>query len=357
MSDLANAVLVIVFAHVLAIGSQPVQFPKAGGFQMLASPAGTGACSATVKGGRSFVTGGSDGAGSLATARYFEREGQFTPAVPMSTGRTGHVCVALTDGTVLVAGGETVKGALAPAAEVFHPTTNTWTTAGPMVTPRRRASVVLLRNGMALVVGGEAAGQAVNTLELYDPAQGRFQQEAGTLSVSPTSFALAVLDDGRVVIAGGVNRELAQDSIYLFDPDHGVTYAGRMWTPRANFTATTLANGHVLFAGGTDGYRALASAELFDPATGQTTLTEPLASPRQNHMAVRPAVGDRVLIAWGSAEGHPIDSAEYFVPVTKSFEPAREPGPADNAARRITVAILNTDATIRALRTYLVTPP
>jgi hypothetical protein len=130
-----------------------------------------------------------------------------------------------------------------------------------------------------------------------------------------------------------------------------------MSAPRANFTATTLSNGKVLFAGGTDGLRDLASAELYDPATGNVEPTEPLAAPRQNHVAARPADNDSVLIAGGSAAGRAMDSAEFFVPSRNAFEAAPETAAGENGRRTITIGILNRDATVRTVRTYRVAQP
>ena len=75
-----------------------------------------GACSAGLPDGRSLVTGGRHRAGALASAAYFETAGRMTPAAPMLEPRADHVCVALEDGTVLVAGGDSGKNGATTAA-------------------------------------------------------------------------------------------------------------------------------------------------------------------------------------------------------------------------------------------------
>ena len=110
--------------------------------------------------------------GALASAAYFETDGRMTPAAPMLEPRADHVCVALEDGTVLVAGGDSGKNGATNAAEIFHPDTNTWTPAAPMLTARRHAAV-LLKDGKAVVIGGEVSGMAANTLDIDAPAAGR----------------------------------------------------------------------------------------------------------------------------------------------------------------------------------------
>ena len=319
--------------------------------QMSTSRSHDSACSASLSDGRSLVTGGNGSAGPLATAKYFERGGQFTSVAPMLAARTDHICIALEDGTVLVAGGNTGKDGVTNAAEIFHPDSNTWTPTGPMLTARRGAATVLLKGGTALVVGGDVAGQVINTLEFYNPVAARFDQAPGVLSAPRTRYALTVLTDGRVLIAGGFEGGRILDSIDVFDPTEGISYAGRMSAARANFTATTLSNGNVLFAGGTDGSRELASAELYDPLTGNVRPAEPLAAARQNHLAVRSMHSDAVLIFGGTSAGRAVDLAEAFLPERNAFEVARDVTGEDGSTT-ITIGTLNPNATVRMIRTY-----
>ena len=188
--------------------------------QMAAAGGRDGACSAPLKEGRSLVTGGKNATGPLATAKYFERGGRFRSVSPMLAPRTDHVCIALDNGTVLVAGGAISGNRVTNAAEIFHPDTNTWTPAGPMLTARRGAAIILMNDGKALVAGGEVSGQAITTFEIYDPAESRFEQAAGILSAARTGYALAVLGDGRVLLAGGTDgtHELARQRCTIRRP-------------------------------------------------------------------------------------------------------------------------------------------
>lgn len=266
--------------------------------------------------------------------------------------RTDHVCIALDDGTVLVVGGAISRDSLTNAAEIFHPDANSWTPAGPMLTARRSAAIILLNNGKALVAGG--SGQAITTFEIYDLADNRFEQAAGTLSAARTGYALAILGDGRVLIAAGFEQGRALDSMDIYDPATGIAYAGRMSVARANFTATALDDGRVLLTGGTDGTHELASPEVYDPATGGIARAGPLAAPQQNHIAVRPARTGRVLSAGGTAGGRQATSAELFTPAENAFEPASEAGDRDSSTPAISIGILGSDATLRAVKTYRV---
>ena len=215
--------------------------------------------------------------------------------------RTDHVCIALDDGTVLVVGGAISRDSLTNAAEIFHPDANSWTPAGPMLTARRSAAIILLNNGKALVAGG--SGQAITTFEIYDLADNRFEQAAGTLSAARTGCALAILGDGRVLIAAGFEQG-----------------------------------------------RALDSMDIYDPATGGIARAGPLAAPQQNHIAVRPARTGRVLSAGGTAGGRQATSAELFTPAENAFEPASEAGDRDSSTPAISIGILGSDATLRAVK-------
>jgi hypothetical protein len=314
-------------------------------------------CSTALPDGRSLVTGGATQAVPLASAKLFELRGRLTQVAPMHNSRKNHTCIAMQDRTVLVTGGEKSKDGVISDAEIYHPDTNTWTDTLPLLRARRGASAVLLKNGKALIVGGEADGRVIDTLEFYDPTTGRFEQAPGALSAARTRYALAVLDDGRVLIAGGIEAGRAIDFIDIYDPELGVRFSGRMLTARANFTATTLANGKVLLAGGTDGKHELASAEIYDPATGDVTVAAPMASPRQNHIAVRSRSSDVVLIGGGTADGREVSSAEIFVPERGAFELAQQAGEEQENGPTITIGSLNADATIRSTKTYRLPKP
>lgn|SRR5439155_2449993 len=318
------------------------------GLQMAAAGGREGACSAPLKDGRSLVIGGNNAGGPLAAEECFERGGRFRSVSPMLAPRTDHVCIALDDGTVLVVGGAISRDSLTNAAEIFHPDANSWTPAGPMLTARRSAAIILLNNGKALVAGG--SGQAITTFEIYDLADNRFEQAAGTLSAARTGCALAILGDGRVLIAAGFEQGRALDSMDIYDPATGIAYAGRMSVARANFTATALDDGRVLLTGGTDGTHELASPEVYDPATGGIARAGPLAAPQQNHIAVRPARTGRVLSAGGTAGGRQATSAELFTPAENAFEPASEAGDRDSSTPAISIGILGSDATLRAVK-------
>lgn len=89
----------------------------------------------------------------------------------MNVVRIADTATLLTQGRVLVAGGENAfSGILQPAAELYDPTTEHWVLDATMVTPRWVASAVRLKDGRVLIAGGlNAAFVPINNAEIYKP--------------------------------------------------------------------------------------------------------------------------------------------------------------------------------------------
>jgi hypothetical protein len=150
-------------------------------------------------------------------------------------------------------------------------------TNGSMKTDREFHTATLLdhgwalTNGKVLVAGGnDSTGKALASAELFDPANGGTFAPTVSIHTARSRHTATLLSDGKVLLTGGLdsnNQPLA--SAELFDPANGGTFTptqGNMRSPRAYHTATLLANGTVLVSGGFDGKNGLATAELFDPA-------------------------------------------------------------------------------------------
>jgi hypothetical protein len=86
--------------------------------------------------GRVLVTGGTGNSGPSDTVELFraQPEETFATVAQMRSPRSGHACVLLEDGRVLVVGGET-GGA---AAEVFDIDANEWREVASVERARRR---------------------------------------------------------------------------------------------------------------------------------------------------------------------------------------------------------------------------
>ncbi|GAC1692679.1 MAG: hypothetical protein PVS2B1_15940 [Candidatus Dormibacteraceae bacterium] len=105
---------------------------------------------------------------------------------------------------VLVAGGSNGISSLA-GAELFDPTRGGWRTTAPMKSTRRLHAASRLSNGWVLVTGGESlqAGSrsSLKSAELYDPGR-RAWVPAATMSCPRSAQAQVVLGE-KVLVAGG----------------------------------------------------------------------------------------------------------------------------------------------------------
>src|SRR6476620_8772076 len=78
---------------------------------------------------------------------------QFEQTGSMRDARYNHPATLLSNGKVLVAGGEKDIGALS-GAELYDQATGTWSATGSLATARFHHTATLLPNGKVLVVGG-----------------------------------------------------------------------------------------------------------------------------------------------------------------------------------------------------------
>jgi hypothetical protein len=182
-----------------------------------------------------------------------------------------HRMTRLVDGTFLIAGGYSLDGdpAIASAERLF--VTGTSQPISPGLLEARAAHVqVALQDGRVLLAGGESNSfpfVPLSTCELFDPASGKFSQ-AAPLHYPRSFAAAALLGDGRVLVTGGQGLALDGVSVIfradaeLYDPaaDTWTLVASRMETGRAaHFSAATL-GGDAILIGGTPG---LPSATLW----------------------------------------------------------------------------------------------
>jgi hypothetical protein len=223
--------------------------------------------------GRVLVAGGNTGhptdheTASLASAEIFDLAGETWSTAPsMSTRRTHPMAARLGDGRVLVVGGFNLAGQVTLAsAEIYDPALDEWTPASPMAAPRFGGTATLLRDGRVLVAGGGQlpANVYLATAEIYDPVKNRWDS-AASLVVPHINHTATELTDGRILVAGG-----ATNVAEVFDPLSGQwTPAGALSASRFNHGATLLLDGRVLVAGGQIGAR---TADLYDPTNNQWT--------------------------------------------------------------------------------------
>jgi Galactose oxidase, central domain len=298
-----------------------------------------------------LITGGDDRTVSLATAELFNPDTRsFAPTGDMANARANHTSTLLTSTAVLVVGGRDASGNALATAELFDPAHGSFTPTGSMSVARESHTATLLGNGNILIAGGENGGVTLATAELFDSARGIFVQ-AGNMSTARGFHTATLLKNGKVLVIGGrgANGNVVATA-ELFDPTSGSFMpAGSMHTPRESHTATLLGDGKILITGGDDGTESLATAELFDPTSGSFTPTGRMQAAREFHTATLRNDGT-VLVAGGaeftskedgSARAaflpESIATAELFNPASGSFTPANDM--ADARARHTAILL------------------
>jgi hypothetical protein len=135
--------------------------------------------------GEVLLAGGEDDFGRKSSAElYGAPTGAFSATGSLLLPRSGHSLTLLPDGKALAGGGETdtctgglciFAGTLA-TAELYDPSSGAFSAAGNMVAPREGHTATLLSDGRVLLAGGEAWG-GINVFyggtasaELYTPA-------------------------------------------------------------------------------------------------------------------------------------------------------------------------------------------
>ena len=278
------------------------------------------AAATTLADGRVLVIGGRLTLGSseaLSTAEIYDPLlGTWAAAGNMITARASAIATTLSDGRVLVAGGQ-AQGIGILTAELFDPQTGSWSSAGSTRVPRVHATAMRLTSGRVLVIGGNRELLA----ETYDPATGQWGFPSGEFLPALNQPSVTLLSDGTILVAGGEGHGLgqnvgdAQAGAQIYDPTTDEwTATGSMTTPRAAHSATLLVSGKVLVAGGfrrsINDPEVLASAELYDPETGTWSETTAMPSPHSDQTASRLPDG-RVLLFGGIAADSQLPAIVY----------------------------------------------
>ncbi len=248
--------------------------------------------------GRILIAGGSlNGAsGGIAPAELYDpATGTFTPAGTMVTGRFLHTATLLANGNVLVTGGQ-AGGTILASAEIYTPPTasnpsGSWTAVGSMAAARTAQTATLLSNGTVLVAGGQGSSfAAIASTEVFSPATNAFS--AGHAMLSARAYHTATARGGSVYMIGGFgpSGEVKQTDVF----SGAVFNAGPLLNDaRDSHTATLLPNGDILVAGGEDATQVgSTSVEVLGIATSTFSVKTPMSTGRLYHTATVLPNGD-----------------------------------------------------------------
>ncbi len=283
-----------------------------------------------------LITGGCSAipcSAALNTAELYDPVADSFTALTarMTTARAFHTAIVLPNGQVLLTGGwSAITGSNSTAlnsAEVYDPASQTFTALSvTLKSARALHTATMLTNGRVLLTGGESdnSGNTIlNTAEAYDPVANTFTTLTATMTSARTAHAASLLPNGQVLITGGDNASgTGLNTAEVYDPvaNAFTPLSATMTAVRAGHTATLLPNGQILLAGGGQGATfatviaaALKTAEVYDPvANSFTTLTATMTTARALQKATLLPDG-QVLITGGAGgtAGNPVlNSAE-----------------------------------------------
>jgi len=200
--------------------------------------------------------------------KYDPATGLWTEVPSMANARYGHSATLLADGKVLVVGGAGPSGdsVYTVRTEVFDPVTNRWRNADSLGVARAFHSAVALSDGSVIAAGGFTlpANSLVLTdsAEIFDPSSVRWRP-TGSLNVARSAGGAGgvLLPDGSVLVAGGrtSTAEVYDVATRLW------SLTGSMATIRSRHVLTLLSDGRVLVTGGENRDGIVASAEVYQP--------------------------------------------------------------------------------------------
>ncbi len=256
-----------------------------------------------------LVVGGYN-SGYLRSAEIYDPATcQWTPSQPLFNHGILNATAVLTDGRVLVTGGNSTN-APSTAVEIFDPTTDTWHAAAPLSIGRNGHAAILLNDGWVLVLGGNG-DVAVLVAEIYDPATDAWMP-TGPMNAKSSWFTSALLPDGRVLAAGGINPAGGEmyETTEIYDPATGEwTLTAPLVPARCGHAGVVLPDGRVLVTGGGQqhcqpGNEAvpLTDVQIYDYESATWSALPPLHLSRAKHTATLLPDG-RVFVAGGFSTG------------------------------------------------------
>jgi hypothetical protein len=170
---------------------------------------------------------------ALASVVVLAADGSGWSDLPPLAGGRGYPAAALlSDGKVLVAGGQsgpgfpgmsatTINTAL-KTAELWDPATQKWTALPPMVHERSNAAACVLPSGRMAVVGGmDANGYDREDGEVFDPVKREWEPLGAEMANCRDNISVVAVAGGLIVARQAAEDEELHSSEELYDEESG----------------------------------------------------------------------------------------------------------------------------------------
>jgi len=238
----------------------------------------------------------------------------------MSEARSGHTATALTDGTVLVAGGETA-GTRPGFDELYDSVSNVSSPIGGLAYGLYSHTATLFTSGpkagQVLLTGGSITPPVSTTTNvcdaqpafipfarIYVPGDPEYSSPQQPQSARTRHAATLLADGTTVLVTGGMDQNgHALDTTEIYNPATDRWFPGaKMHFARQAHAAILLNPDEVLIAGGCgSNHRPLASVELYNIQKNKFTLVGSMQSARAA-LTLTPLglANGQVLVAGGS---------------------------------------------------------
>jgi hypothetical protein len=236
--------------------------------------------------GRVFVSGGTGSHGTTSvTLAYSQSRNEWTTLRPAPGGAIAPLVLRLNDGRVLVSGGYTItdnggpRYAHSTATRLYDPDDDSWSTTTSV--GARGVAGLVLSDGRVVVAGGQTlswdGGQKYSfktNVNLFNPSNGGWTQLA-SLRTGRANFTLTQLDSGQLLAAAGDVPSSSSSSgaksrtVDAYDWSTNTWFAAAsLHDARAAHGSAALGDGRILVAGGgtasSETYRA---GDLTPPTT------------------------------------------------------------------------------------------
>ena len=175
------------------------------------------------------------------------------------------------------------KPKFSPRRRSTIPAQRSWSAAGSIDGARGQHNAVRLSDGRVLVAGGEDGNTALASAEVFDPdlaswtAVADMSDAALVLRRRPARRRDGADRRGRVRRIASVERRAVRSGYSTWTATTDLT------EPRSQLVAVRLADGRVLAAGG--GQTGNPTAEIYDPQSGEWTLTGNMTAWRASPMS------------------------------------------------------------------------